>query len=373
MPHLEGEPRNIPEELQEKAENKAPLEAAPEADIEKEPEDPSVRFEDLPKEEQERLLPYALAGMRMALSGVKDYAVFASTAMYLNGERLKEQGDEAGEELMTPPGDFDAAVFSEQSLEKIRSVLGNMQDKEASHHVEFDHEGKYVTIPGEEMKKLAGKFVFNAEVKNGEETEVKPVKYDFEFFYKSRVVSPELAQGRTLERDGLQILNLEGLQKQYENNLEFEGRIENNVNALTEELQSEGGNDFRTELAAWDGETPLSQETRNVLDHLEVKAEDMKEVFELQQKIDAIDAQEKKTTSRLADLQKLQVSYRSLQLDKKLAEIQNESAALAEAARKGEDEKRKLISARAILLAGTKTKLWKRELNVLQLARLRGK
>lgn len=322
------------------------------------------RFEDLPKDEQEKLLVVALEELRQGIGDVKDYAVFASTAMYLNGERMVASGDPTGKALMAPPGDFDAAVFSEESLRKLRDRLGRMEN------VEFDNGGKFIEIPGEEMKKLAGKLMLEV----GEAEEKKRVAYDFEFFYKSRVVSPELANGRTIDAHGLKALNLDGLQGQYERNLQFEGRIDKAVKEIVDYLHSddESAKALKEELYQEDF-SELSEGTARALERLKMSPEDMKEVLALQENIDGLESRQKVLKKEIEDALGLQAAYESIQVLDHAREEETKRRQFEDELKNDMKTIQGLVSERATLLAGTKTKLWKRQLNVLQLARARGR
>jgi hypothetical protein len=320
-----------------------------------------LRFEKLPKDEQEKLLGVALEQMRQAIGPVRDYAVFASTAMYLNGERLVDRGEDGGKELMAPPGDFDAAVFTEDALNQIRERLSNMPN------VEFDNNGRYISMVGEEARKLAGKIVLELE-RNNEKHEVE---YDFEFFYKTFIVPKELAQGRTIDRRGLKALDLEALHGQYEKNLNFESAINEGVMQVVQFIESDHEQMAKLKQEVASGE--LSAESERVLDHLKVSSEDMHEAFGIQEKIRALEKQQTDGRKRVEDLQKLQMSYENIGLEDKARDQEYAIDQAAHQVRKDWKEMQELISKRATILAGTKTKIWKRELNILQLAKIRGR
>lgn len=371
-PTLEGRP-TVPEQSEEVAE--IPSSEKP------------IPFEKLEPELQAQLLDRLLEDMRKVLRPVEDYAVFASTAMYLNGEKLLHAGVADGAMLMKPPGDFDAALWREADLDRIRERLADLPDvlfakvdrdgkyvRDAEGEIIFeDHPGPYGKFPGQDLKILAGKRLYEVDVNGKSET----IAYDFEFFLNSRLVQRELAEGNTTEAHGLKILNLDGLQRQYQGNWDFEARVNADVTKAmqaltpqTPEQKLELAN-IKAELASLASEREdeaddvvVTEPTARLLAQLDLHPRELQRVFAIQQKIGELE-------------QELTLPFEKLShagLMEKLAEAQATLGNTDRAARlkSAYEQTQSLVSERATLLAGTKTKLWKRDLNLLQLAKLRG-
>lgn len=343
-------------------------------------EEEPLAFEKLPEEVQVELLPKMLDGMREAIGQVRDYAVFASTAMYLNGEDIVRKGHEEGRELLKPPGDFDAALFKNEDIDEIRDRMRRMPDvifsnakkdrdgnimRDDSGEVVYNGKpGEYGTIPGQDLKILAGKRVFDVQIDG------KPAKvaYDFEFFLRSKMVPREVVRSSSTESHGLRILNLEGLQDQYARNLDYETKVDQAVKQLVEYLHMDDPevNKFKAEIMAVQEEdnVALTDRTLEILKHLDVGPEDMKHALEIQSELDQIESATHIPYAKLSREGVVELyakAYREAGADDKADEIEKNYKHVQE-----------LISKRATYLAGSKTKIWKRDLNLIQLARLRG-
>lgn len=337
-------------------------------------------FEKLSKDQQFKILDELLAGMRDVVGPVRDYAVFASTAMYLNGEKIVAQGDEAGRELMEPPGDFDAAVFELKDLDTIRDRLRRMPDvifSNAKKHPdtgEIMHDadgevvyqgrpGDYATKPGEDIKILSGQRVFDVEIDGKKEK----VAYDFEFFLNSRMVRQEAARGNVIESHGLKILNLDGLQRQYDENLNFELKIDAQVKGVVDYLKSNAPEvrQFKAEMMAVqeDDNVALTEPTMEIMQRLDIPPEDMKKVLEIQAELDYVDVS--------TDIPITRLSAEGLVERFLAAQGEVKDAAEVDQLKATYKHTQDLIAKRAELIAGNKTKIWKRDLNLVQLARLR--
>lgn len=339
-----------------------------------------LAFEKLPEEVQMELLPKMLDGMREAIGSVRDYAVFASTAMYLNGEDIVRRGHEEGRELMKPPGDFDAALYKNEDIDEIRNRMRRMPDvifsnakkdrdgnimRDESGEVIYDGKpGEYGTIPGQDLKILAGKRLFDVQIDG------KPAKvaYDFEFFLRSKMVPQEVVRSSSTESHGLRILNLEGLQDQYARNLEYETKVDQAVKQLVEYLHTDDPEvkKFKSEIVAVQEEdnVALTDRTLEILKHLDVGPEEMKRALEIQNELDRIEAETHIPYAKLTKEGVVELyakAYREAGANDKADEIEKNYKHVQE-----------LISKRATYLAGSKTKIWKRDLNLIQLARLRG-
>jgi hypothetical protein len=157
--------------------------------------------------------------MRQVLHEIPDYLVFASTAMYLHG---KEKGIE---ELVVPPGDLDIAVGSRRSLDRMRERLANVPG------IKFDNQGKFQRFPGEDARKLSGEIPIEMKV-DGKDT---VVNVPFEAFYRSNIVTKDIMRHQEKVR-GLNILNLEGLQRQYLANVLVESKVKQSTDKLVDKL-----------------------------------------------------------------------------------------------------------------------------------------
>lgn len=364
-------------------------------------------FEKLPEEVQAKLLNQMLEGMRQVIGPTTDYAVFASTAMFLNGEDMVAKGHQEGKVLMKLPGDFDAALFKLEDLEGIRQRLRNMADRrepgktpdvifsnakkdendklirDAQGRVVYEGKpGEYGTIAGQDLKILAGKLIYPVEI-DGKSEEVA---YDFEFFLNSKMVTRDVVRDRTLTSHGLKILNLDGLADQYERNLQYEVKTDASVQRVVEALHTTDPEakaavdkfkseilSIQTERSEPDNEdadlqtlddVALTDQTRDILHRLEVSPAEMKKVFKIQDELDAIKAAEAVPYEKLSAEGVFELytkAYREAGDDERADRLEKTYKHVQE-----------LISKRATLLAGAKTKIWKRDLNLLQLARLRG-
>ena len=267
-----------------------------------------VPYESLPLEEQQRVTDRVVDKMRAVLRDIPDYALFASTAMYLNGKRLRAMKDPGADALLTvAPGDLDVAVGSVESLKRIRERLSNMPG------VVFDNDGQFKQLPSGDAKVLAGSVIIT--------TEQGDVKYDFEFFNESRIVPKDVLRQRT-QVDGVYALNLDGLQSQYLNNLELEGRVDREVGRVMGFLNQDARIRSEVESGA------LTEEVAELLESLKLSPADAKYFFQLQDQI---------------------------------AQAPNEA------------DRQSLISRRAILLTELKTKIPKRLESIKKVARLRGR
>ncbi len=179
----------------------------------------------LDRETQKRVTDLAISTFGNILSEQKNYAVFASTALYLHGKRLKDREVEVGNTFDVPPGDFDVTVFSEKDLFDIRDRLGRDE------RVQFQNNGQPILFPDKETKVISGTINLEVETKNGRVR----VPYEFEFFLNTRIVSKN-ATRESIEINGLRVLTLDGLLAQYAKNLELETRVDREVQAVTKLL-----------------------------------------------------------------------------------------------------------------------------------------
>lgn len=267
-PALENTTENAPDRAEKprRAENReAP--AAPESAKE---EVIDVESPALAPEIKAEVTDTALDLMRDVFSGIDDYVIFASTAMYLQG---RERGIDT---LDVPPGDLDVAVSSEETLKRVRERLGNVPG------VRFDNSGRFKQFKGEDAKVLSGTITMKVNTSEGRKT----FSYPFEVFYQSRMVKNETAsKGEKLR--GLNVLNLEGLQKQYGENLKFESRVQQSADEVAKFLANpEIAQRLQAELAKaepdpWVGELKKS---------LQLSDQDLQNFYKIKAEMDAAKA-----------------------------------------------------------------------------------
>lgn len=176
---------------------------------------PSVEYEGVPVEIKEFATNEGIRLMREALAEIKNYAVFASTAMYLYGHQYGIK------ELQAIPGDFDGVVKDESTLKQVRERLDKIPG------LVFDRGGRFGVIKRDQARILSG----NVYLETGN-PEVPIIKYPFEFFtVDTKIIPPDVFHKRR-ELHGVQVLSLEGLQNQYLNNLSFESRLAGRVSDM---------------------------------------------------------------------------------------------------------------------------------------------
>jgi hypothetical protein len=168
-----------------------------------------VAYENLSIREKKELTEIGLNIMQGIMDGIPDYVVFASTSLFLHGQKYGIE-----DFAQKPPGDFDCAVQSLATLKRIRSRLSNVPG------VAFDDDGRFHRFPTDEARKLSGVIHVGMRTADG----IKKVPYEFEFFLNSFII-PDHPQEFTENIHGMKMLDLEGLQKQYQKNLSFEGKI----------------------------------------------------------------------------------------------------------------------------------------------------
>lgn len=145
------------------------------------------------------------------LEGLDDYVVFSSTAMYLHGQRL---GDRIpGEAWAVPPGDLDVNFFNERTWRAAGERL-----RAAGAVIEKDGEPLF---PGQDIRVISGELE----------------GYPFEFFLKTERIVTDNFNDRAVKLHGLRVLALEDVQRQYQNNLEFDGRLWRNVQKVATALE----------------------------------------------------------------------------------------------------------------------------------------
>ena len=176
-----------------------------------------VENKELGIEIRERVTDEGLRIMRDVFSDLKDYTVFASTGIYLNFKDIgleNLQGRGIDLEQVKVPGDFDVNVYSREEFMRLRERLENVPN------VRLKNDGQPKTLDTK-AEVLDGHILMNVDTPTGPVM----VKYPFEIFLESQIVRPELRQLTHTVR-GLNTLTLEGLKKQYINNLSMESLVE---------------------------------------------------------------------------------------------------------------------------------------------------
>ncbi len=236
----------------------------------------SVRYEDLSEPEKKQLTEIGLTIIQGVLDGVQDYTVFASTSLYLHGQKygIKELAAQA-------PGDFDCAVESMQTLVRIRSKLSNVPG------VEFENNGDFFKFPTDEARKLGGVIHVGLRTAEG----IKKVPYEFEFFLNSFII-PDKPDEYQENIHGMKMLSLEGLQKQYQRNLSFEGKVfEETGHVVKFLLQPEIETILRAAIAEKQAHSDdpenaqIPQEAFRIIQHLDIGLDDLATFYKTKEQL----------------------------------------------------------------------------------------
>jgi len=191
--------------------------AAPAEARKKLPEDV---YDELPPEVQFEVTDKAIDVARDVFQGLDNYVVFASTAKYLQG---KDKGHEDWSD--EPPGDLDISVGDLDELQRVQERLVNVPG------VKFFGSSEVHKMPGEDVYRLAGTIPITIE-RNGQK---ESVPYKFEVFCQSRIVNKDISRHKEKLR-GINVLNIEGLERQLMSNIAFESKIKREVDKVKEYL-----------------------------------------------------------------------------------------------------------------------------------------
>lgn len=225
-----------------------------------------AKYETLSVEEQKEASNLALEKLRPIFNSIGDYAIFASTAMYLHGQKMKEAGDKRSREFDVPPGDLDLVTTSATAMDRFREQLTNLPE------AKLDGGGQYYFLDQGQAKVLSGKI--KVWLASGKETEV-----DFEIFYNTRILPKKTLEKKT-KIMGFNVLNLEGLTEQYLNNLDLEARVDKEVRTIVEFLTA-NRDYFKKRLTAWRATGETNGELKKAGEKLEIQPEDFERFFEL--------------------------------------------------------------------------------------------
>ncbi len=149
-----------------------------------------------------------------------DTVVFGSTAKYLHGKSFDLQAL-----TERPPGDFDAALPSEEALRNLCQRLLQIPDV-------ILEDGGNITILPDGAKRLSGHLLIR--IQSGSPS-AQIIRYPFEFFAHSTIVTDELRQ-QTTSLHGFNVLNREALEKQHLRIQERESRIDAEVERIVKKM-----------------------------------------------------------------------------------------------------------------------------------------
>lgn len=311
----------------------------------------ALEIEQVPEEAQREAIEKTLDNLREVFQGLRNYTLFGSAALYMNGRRLAERGTTLDAEIERTPGDIDIAVFKRDEMLELAKRLARVPG------VELKNNGQPKRLAGEDAYRLKGVMEVPVEIE-GEKT---MVKYPIEAYLHSNIVTDRVANGTVRRMEGLNVLNLEGLRRQYERNLSVEGRIDENVEKMTNFLESSHpeAQAFVQDVLSAQHANELSGQSRSILDHWKINLSDMKDVLKLQEDINQLSVR-MDANKREHDLQD-SVRDKLAKLD--VAEdsrnqIRHDAKQLDEDARRNAKALKDLIGQRTVKLAkrGTKTK-----------------
>lgn len=245
--------------------------------------------------ERERAVVKGIEMMRNVLRDAsisERYAVFASTALYLQGRMrgFREKDSPEYKMFYGIPSDFDVAVESETDLMRVRDALVRMPGNV------FENNGRFKVFAAADAKLLAGSF--DVEVRS-DRGELIRVPYLFEIFADSFLFHKEIFNQETESVAGLRTLTLERLKKQYEKIREFDMRVEREAKKVIEFLSDERVRDALGEY------TPSLQsdivpdnehdsEMRLLLEWFELTPQEIKHFYEMKDELDdSFDAEDK--------------------------------------------------------------------------------
>lgn len=226
--------------------------------------------------------------MRTVLSDIDDYTIFASSAMYLHSDR-NEPGSEEQTMMNTPPGDLDIAMWSREDFDRFQQRVSNLDRSDQVKRVEIDRKGKTKRLSGQTTETWGGVIVLNGD--DGEEA-----AYHFEVFLNtdnSDRLMDTTTRRLTTKRRGLNVLTMEGLQRQYTKNLELEHRVSDAAVRIHETLTSDerilGMVDEAFTQWQKTGAWPADQKWIELLDQIGISARQLAEYYVLDQKMRDID------------------------------------------------------------------------------------
>lgn len=243
-----------------------------------------TELKELPEEVKKAVTNRGLEILRSALHGLDGYIVFASTAKYLHGV------SKGIEELQKAPGDFDLAVFDDETLDRIRDRFMNETNVEFLNVEPTESEkaekklylskddvqsGRAVTakaFPGESSRVLKGRLLIKMDTALGEGPNQRTFSIPFEIFSRTNVIEPQLKRYEETV-GGLRTLSLEGLEKQYTRSLEKESRVAKNREEVRAFLENDEIRDVFNKQNI--------EELQPYLDRLDLTLDQLKNYYEL--------------------------------------------------------------------------------------------
>ncbi|MFH0927853.1 MAG: hypothetical protein V1821_00080 [bacterium] len=205
------------------------------------PEEKPIKIDlESPEVSEEQKVTYskeALKAWGKVLKNIPEATIFASSAMFLWGEKLPPETlrDPAVAEVFgKPPGDMDLVVPNIQALDRAREVLNNIPS------VKFDNDGRYKVL-ADGTHRLSGKVKIMVEPG-------KFIEQEFELFDadKNRLFKTDIIKSRqkieTSEGE-FNVLTLEGLTAQYSNNFYLESKIREESEKVFAELDQADPNE----------------------------------------------------------------------------------------------------------------------------------
>ncbi len=214
-------PAEVPDVLNREATDESEASPSPEKKKENEPVDP------------ERLADHGLLEMQKILGPLmNEVTIFASSAMYLLGKTKRDKEEPDWQQFHKPPGDLDAAVPSLTALEQIREHLARTPGVEfgdsdekltglSEAEINEARQGKFSGYPGQETKRLVGRIPVTYEAIVDGKVQQVTEPYEFEFFYKSRMVNDKDLENPAVYR-GFKFLNPDALLRQHNENAKYE-------------------------------------------------------------------------------------------------------------------------------------------------------
>lgn len=265
-------PVKIDEKKEQEPDYLSQIEAAAQEIV---PKLPEVEHQEISLEATEK----ALEIMKKAVfAPVDKYQIMASTALYLHSRELRSVPGQEDRKLI-PPGDLDVVVFDRDEFNQIIERLSNLAHREPD--VEsVNIEAMQRVSRSEDTEVARGTMVF----KQGGELH----EYPFEFFLNDqgthRLINPDTFK-MSSNVDSLNILDTEGLKRQYIENFNLENRQFKQVEKILEyitnnsEIKELINSIFEQRLK--NGEWPADENYNFILEHYGISGDDLAMIYRL--------------------------------------------------------------------------------------------